>query len=148
MPRYKKTQENNSEEQISNETSISSELFDIVTEACLYNKDPVQAIKTKAKKTLQESRELYKKILQHPEFKERMNAYTELEKLTLFSEDRETLLLKLYKIIQEANFEKRYDIVVKTLDRIAKMLSIEDKQMEFKITFSFEPTEKTNIKMI
>lgn len=132
--------------------NIPEELYDAVAEACLYSENVPQAIikffgGTK-KCSLKEASELHKQILRSPKFKEKMKDYVEVEKAGLFEDDRETILLKLNRIIRDANREGKYDTVVKTLDRIAKMLAIEDKQTEFKITFTFKPTEEINLKLI
>lgn len=131
---------------------IPEELYDAVAEACLYSENVPQTIikffgGTK-KCSLKEASEFHKQILRDPKFRERMKDYVEVEKAGLFEDDRETILLKLNRIIRDANREGKYDTVVKTLDRIAKMLAIEDKQTEFKITFTFKPTEETNLKLI
>ena len=131
---------------------FDSELYYIVAEACLYAENVPQAImkyyKGSKRCTLQEAQEIHKKILRDPKFKEKLKDYVAIEKAGLFEDDRETILLKLNRIIRDASREGKYDTVVKTLDRIAKMLSIEDKQMDFKLTFAFKPTEAINLEMI
>ena len=135
-----------------NNFDIPEELYDIVADACLYNENVNQAIlkyfKSTKKCTPKEAAEIHKAILKDPKFKERMDDCVKVEKAGLFEDDRETILLKLNRIIRDANAEGKYDTVVKTLDRIAKMLSIEDKQTEFHITWFFKPTQATNLKMI
>ena len=133
---------------------IDLELYETVANACLYNEDITDAIRKYYKsaygKVLKnnEIEELRKSVLKDNNFKAILKDFTEVEIAGLLEDTRETILLKLNRIIKNANREGKYDTVVKTLDRIAKMLAIEDKQMEFKITFAFKPTEAVNLEMI
>lgn len=128
--------------------NIPDLVYEAVAEACLYGENIQKAIQMSGKYTAKESLEIQKEILSDPKFKEKLNSYVEIEKASLFEDDRETILLKLNRIIRQATAKGQYDTVIKTLDRIAKMLSIEDKEMEFKMTFAFKPTEAINLKMI
>ena len=128
------------------------ELWDVIAEALLQLEDVPQAIvkarKGTSKCTVQEASEIQKTVVKNPEFQEYLKEYTEIAEAGLIDENNNTIRLKLNKIFGRAIREGKYDTAIKTLASVAKMLNIQDKQMEFNITFSFEPTEKTNLKLI
>ena len=128
------------------------ELWDVIAEALIQLEDVPQAIvkarKGTSKCTVQEASEIQKTVVKNPEFQEYLKEYTEIAEAGLIDENNNTIRLKLNKIFGRAIREGKYDTAIKTLASVAKMLNIQDKQMEFNITFSFEPTEKTNLKLI
>lgn len=128
------------------------ELWDVIAEALIQLEDVPQAIvkarKGTSKCTVQEASEIQKTVVKNPEFQEYLKEYTEIAEAGLIDENNNTIRLKLNKIFGRAIREGKYDTAIKTLASVAKMLNIQDKQMEFNITFSFEPTDKTNLKLI
>lgn len=128
------------------------ELWDCVAEALIQLEDVPQAIiknyKGTKKCSVKEAQDIYKEIVKDPSFQEYLKEYQEVAECGLIDENNNTIRLKLNKIFGKAIREGKYDTAIKTLSSVAKMLNIQEKQMEFNIIFSFEPTEKTNLNLI
>lgn len=133
---------------------IPEELYEVVAEACLYKENVPLAISKYVSKELKkkisgkEVNELYRTILQDEKFKERLKKYQEIEKVTVLDEDQDTIMLMYNRIIRDATRDGKYEVVARVLKEIRQLKAIEDKQMEFKMTFAFKPTEAINLKMI
>lgn len=128
------------------------ELWDVIAEALIQLEDPVQAIIKSFRGTKKcspgEANDIYKTVIKDDKFQEYLKEYQEVAECGLISENNNTIRLKLNKIYGKAIKEGKFDTAIKTLASVAKMLNIEQEQMEFKIIFSFEPTEKTNLNLI
>lgn len=133
---------------------IPEELYDIVAEACLYREDCIQAIASYMNKELRkkisvkEANEVYRKILASPEFKTRMKQYVKIEKATVIDDDQDTIMLQYNRIIRDATKDGKYEVVARVLKEIRQLKAIEDKQMEFNVTFKFKPTDAINLEML
>ena len=127
-------------------------LWDVVADAMIQLENVPQKIiayyKSTKKCTPKEANNIYKELIKNKEFNEYLKTYQEIAECSLISENNNTIRLKLNKIYGKALQEGKFDTAVKTLASVAKMLNIQDKQMEFKVTFSFEPRDKINLKMI
>lgn len=128
------------------------EYWDAIAEALLQLEDVPQAIikySGGTKKCSQsQAVQIHKEVVQNEEFQNYLKDYTKIQKTSLIDEDNDTIRLKLNKIFGRAIREGKYDTAIKTLASVAKMLNIEDKQMDFTITFKFEPTDKINLNLI
>jgi len=128
------------------------EYWDAIAEALLQLEDVPQAIikySGGTKKCSQsQAVQIHKEVIQNEEFQNYLKDYTKIQKTSLIDEDNDTIRLKLNKIFGRAIREGKYDTAIKTLASVAKMLNIEDKQMDFTITFKFEPTDKVNLNLI
>lgn len=128
------------------------EYWDVIAEALLQLEDVPQAIikySGGTKKCSQsQAVQIHKEVIQNEEFQNYLKDYTKIQKTSLIDEDNDTIRLKLNKIFGRAIREGKYDTAIKTLASVAKMLNIEDKQMDFTITFKFEPTDKINLNLI
>ena len=133
---------------------IPEELYDIVAEACLYRGNPVQDIASymnrelRRKISIKEATQVYHDILKQPDFKDRMKSYLALEKATVIDDDEDTILLQYNRIIREATKDGKYEVVARVLDKIRQIKAIDDKQIDFNITFTFKPTDVINLEML
>ena len=58
---------------------------------------------------------------------------------TVYDDDRDTIMLQYNNLIRKATQEKKYEVVVRILDKIRMLQAIGDKEMEFKMVFGFDP---------
>lgn len=149
MPFKKKiSSDGDNEENNSKSFEITEELCFAVAEAVINRDDIQKAISQAARCTKVRALALQKEILQSPMYKKCFEEYKEILKGTVYEDDKDTIMLQYNNIIKKATQEKKYEVVVRVLDKIRQLQAIGDKEMEFKMTFSFEPTEKTNLNII
>lgn len=119
-------------------------MMEAVAEAQLYREDVLVALKKFVGKLgSKEIYELYQQILQHPDFQAIKKEIKALEELTLVDEDVNTILLYYNKLLRKAQFEGKYDVIVRILKEIRQIKAIEDEQMQFEVVIKVEqPPQK------
>lgn len=127
---------------------ITDELCYAVAEAVLFRDDIIKAICKVAKCQTSKALRLQNEILNSNKYKEIFEDYKQTIKGTVYEDDQDTILVQYNNLIRKATQEKKYEVVVRILDKIRQLQAIGDKEMEFKMTFSFKPTETTNLKLI
>lgn len=107
--------------------------------AQLYRDDIIKAItKLAGKISNKEAEALYKEILQHPDFAQIKEDILKVEEATLIDEDADTIMLYYNKLLRDAQFEKKYEVILRILKEIRQMKAIEDEQMQFEVRIIVE----------
>ena len=145
---FKKKVTNNKEDTSSKDFDITDELCYAVAEAVMNREDIVKAISVTLRCTNVRAIELQKKVLSSPRYQEIFEEYKNMMKSTVYQDDQDTIMIQYNNLIRKATQEKKYEVVVRILDKIRMLQSIGDKEMEFKMTFAFEPKPETNLKII
>ena len=128
---------------------ITKEIMETVALAQLYRDDPILALRkvVKEKATESEMKTFYKKVLQHPDFSTVKSDAVMLESATLIDENTDTLQLYYNKLLKQAQFEKKYEVVTRILKEIRQLKAIDNEQSKFKIIIKLdERFEKGNYK--
>lgn len=123
---------------------ITREMMEAVVMAQLYRDDIIKAITSKVagKINKREAEDLYKEILQHPDFPQIKEDLLKVEEATLIDEDADTIMLYYNKLLRDAQFEKKYEVILRILKEIRQMKAIEDEQMQFEVRIIVEEPEK------
>lgn len=124
------------------ETDVSKQMFEVVAEALLYKEDAKDSLK-KSKLcpknwTMADYDKVVKYILRHPDFKEVQQDYEKLQSSTLIDDNINTIMLMYNRMLQQAQAEQKYDVVVRILKEIRQIKAIENEQMKFEITFKIQ----------
>lgn len=115
---------------------ITREMLEAVAEAQLYREDAEIALKSFVKKiSSKQLKALYRKILQHPDLPKIKEEFLKVEELSLVDDDVNTIQLIYNKLLKKAQFDGKYDVVAKILDKIRQLKAIDNNEMEFKIIF-------------
>ena len=126
-----------------NEIEITREMLEAVVEAQIYREDPLIALKKYAGKiSADELNTLYKNVLRHPSLEEVKKDVKTLEEATLIDDDVNTINLVYNRLLRKAQFDGKYDIVAKILDKIRQLKAIDNNEMEFKIIFEGDNLEE------
>lgn len=128
---------------------ITKEIMETVALAQLYRDDPILALRkiVKEKATESEMKIFYKRILQHPDFNTVKSDAVILESTTLIDENTDTLQLYYNKLLKQAQFEKKYEVVTRILKEIRQLKAIDNEQSKFEIIIKLdERFEKGNYK--
>ena len=128
---------------------ITKEIMETVALAQLYRDDPILALRkvVKEKATESEMRTFYKRVLQHPDFSAVKSDAVMLESATLIDENTDTLQLYYNKLLKQAQFEKKYEVVTRILKEIRQLKAIDNEQSKFEIIIKLdERFEKGNYK--
>ena len=123
-----------------NDIEISYSLIETVVLAQLYRRDPLLDLRAvvKGKLTNKELSALYKRILQSPEFGETKKDIIKLEELTLVDDSVDTIALMYNNMLKQAQFEKKFDVVIRILKEIQKLKAIENNETKFEIKISIQ----------
>lgn len=128
---------------LSSEIEITREMMEAVAQAQLYREDILVTLKKFVGKLgSKEIQELYNRVLQHPDFKKVKEDVVALEELTLIDENVDTILLYYNKLLRKAQFEGKYDVIVRILKEIRQIKAIEDEQMKFEVVIKVEQPQK------
>ena len=128
---------------------ITKEIMETVALAQLYRDDPILALRKviKEKATESEMKTFYKRVLQHPDFSTVKSDAVMLESATLIDENTDTLQLYYNKLLKQAQFEKKYEVVTRILKEIRQLKAIDNEQSKFEIIIKLdERFEKGNYK--
>lgn len=128
---------------------VTKEIMETVALAQLYRDDPILALRkvVKEKATESEMKTFYKRVLQHPDFNTVKSDAVMLESATLIDENTDTLQLYYNKLLKQAQFEKKYEVVTRILKEIRQLKAIDNEQSKFEIIIKLdERFEKGNYK--
>lgn len=129
-----------------NGIEITKEMMEAVARAQLYRDDPKTELRKLGlkKMTDKEMNELCKIILRHPEFQDVKKDTIECEELTLVDDNIDTIMLYYNKLLRDAQFEKKYEVITKILGEIRKLKAIENEENRFEIIITVKKPEDNN----
>lgn len=128
---------------------ITDELMEKVALAQLYRDDPLTEIRKALdiKLDTKSLEALYKRILSHDRFNIVKEDAIKLESSTLIEENTDTLLLYLNKLLKQAQFEKKYEVVTRIIQQIKQLKAVQNEEQRFEIIIKIEdPNNKTDTK--
>lgn len=128
---------------IADNIQITKELMEAVAVGQLYREDIVTTIRKAVggKLTNADVQEIYKKVITHPDFKEIKNDAIKLEELSLIDDNVDTIALYLNKLLKDAQFEKKYEVVIRILKEIQTLKAIENTESRFEVVISLDRGE-------
>lgn len=142
MPFKKKPTKDTGEEIVKDDIDVTEELCYAVAEAVINRDDIIKTISKTTKCTNARAVVLQKEVLSSPLYKQIFEDYKNTMKGTVYDDDRDTIMLQYNNLIRKATQEKKYEVVVRILDKIRMLQAIGDKEMEFKMVFGFDPVIK------
>lgn len=142
MPFKKKPTQNTGEETAKDDIDVTEELCYAVAEAVINRDDIIKTITKTTKCTNARAVVLQKEVLNSALYKQIFEDYKNTIKSTVYDDDRDTIMLQYNNLIRKATQEKKYEVVVRILDKIRMLQAIGDKEMEFKMVFGFDPVIK------
>lgn len=119
-----------------NGIEITREMLEAVSKALIYRDEPKNELRKLGcfrKMTDSQMNELCKTILKHPDFKKVKQEAIETEELTLIDDNIDTIMLYYNKLLQDAQKEKKYEVVTRILGEIRKLKAIENEEGRFEI---------------
>lgn len=147
--KFESSDDNNSESKSKeNKYELTDELLYAVAEAVINRDNIIKAISKTIGCTESKAVQLQKEVLSSPRYKEVFEDYKAMLKSTVYEDDADTIMIQYNNLIRKATQEKKYEVVVRIIDKIRQLQAIGDKEMEFKVTFDFEPTDKVNLNLI
>lgn len=134
---------------INYEEVITDEMYEALVEAALCGEDPCIALKKIVPKSWTVN-EVKGAIRYMQSQKEKIEGFKktcmELEKATLISHDKDTIMLMFKKLIEKATSEGKYEVVTRILREIRQMQAIDNEQMKFEIIITVKPPVDNNNK--
>ena len=124
---------------------ITDAMIDAVVSAQLYREDYVDNLRKAGipKISNLEVQQLYKRILDLPDFNEKKKAAIDLQKMSLVEDDVDTMMLFYNKLLKDAQREGKYEVAARILKEIRELKAIENEQMRFEIVITVkQPEEK------
>lgn len=148
--KFENSDNNNSESKSKEKDKyeLTDELLYAVAEAVINRDNIIKAISKTIGCTESKAVQLQKEVLSSPRYKEVFEDYKSMLKSTVYEDDADTIMIQYNNLIRKATQEKKYEVVVRIIDKIRQLQAIGDKEMEFKVTFDFEPTDKVNLNLI
>lgn len=130
-----------------NSIEITPEMIDAVVSAQLYREDPIDNLRRAGipKITNLEVNQLYKRIVESPDFNEKKKAAIDIQKMSLVEDDVDTMMLFYNKLLKDAQREGKYEVAARILKEIRELKAIENEQMRFEIIISVRKPEE-NVK--
>lgn len=127
---------------------ITREMMEAVALSLLYNEREDTRLRQIIQKKMssKEMEQLIKDIKLHPDFKDIKEDIVKIESAGLIDDNMDTILLQYNKMLQDATFEKKYDIAMRILKEIKQIKSIDNTENEFKITINYNPKDVDEIK--
>ena len=128
-----------------NDIEITDAMIDAVVSAQLYIEDYVDNLQKAGipKISNLEVQQLYKRILDLPDFNEKKKAAIDLQKMSLVEDDVDTMMLFYNKLLKDAQREGKYEVAARILKEIRELKSIENEQMRFEVVITVkQPEEK------
>lgn len=129
---------------------VTRQLMEAVAVGQLYREDISTTLRkaVKEKITNADIPELYKKIITHPDFKQIKDESIKLEELSLIDDNVDTIALYLNKLLKDAQFEKKYEVVIRILKEIQTLKAIENTESRFEVIITLDKgEEKTSCKL-
>lgn len=130
-----------------NEIEITEDMLEAVATAQLYREDPMLALRKVGipKLTNDELKAFYKRLLKDPRLGEYKENAIKIEEAANFTDDNvDTIMLYYNKLLKDAQFEKKYEVVLRILKEIRQLKAIENEQMKFEIVIKVEEPKKAN----
>lgn len=127
---------------------ITREMMEAVALSLLYNEREDTRLRQIIQKKMssKEMEQLIKDIKLRPDFKDIKEDIVKIESAGLIDDNMDTILLQYNKMLQDATFEKKYDIAMRILKEIKQIKSIDNTENEFKITINYNPKDVDEIK--
>ena len=128
-----------------NDIEITDAMIDAVVSAQLYREDYVDNLRKAGipKISNLEVQQLYKRILDLPDFDEKKKAAIDLQKMSLVEDDVDTMMLFYNKLLKDAQREGKYEVAARILKEIRELKAIENEQMRFEVVITVkQPEEK------
>lgn len=128
-----------------NNIEITDAMIDAVVSAQLYREDYVDNLRKAGipKISNLEVQQLYKRILDLPDFNEKKKAAIDLQKMSLVEDDVDTMMLFYNKLLKDAQREGKYEVAARILKEIRELKAIENEQMRFEIVITVkQPTKE------
>ena len=128
-----------------NDIEITDAMIDAVVSAQLYREDYVDNLRKAGipKISNLEVQQLYKRILDLPDFDEKKKAAIDLQKMSRVEDDVDTMMLFYNKLLKDAQREGKYEVAARILKEIRELKSIENEQMRFEVIITVkQPEEK------
>ena len=128
-----------------NDIEITDAMIDAVVSAQLYREDYVDNLRKAGipKISNLEVQQLYKRILDLPDFDEKKKAAIDLQKMSLVEDDVDTMMLFYNKLLKDAQRESKYEVAARILKEIRELKAIENEQMRFEIVITVkQPTKE------
>ena len=128
-----------------NDIEITDAMIDAVLSAQLYREDYVDNLRKAGipKISNLEVQQLYKRILDLPDFDEKKKAAIDLQTMSLVEDDVDTMMLFYNKLLKHAQREGKYEVAARILKEIRELKSIENEQMRFEVVITVkQPEEK------
>ena len=128
-----------------NDIEITDVMIDAVVSAQLYREDYVDNLRKAGNPKISnlEVQQLYKRILDLPDFDEKKKAAIDLQKMSLVEDDVDTMMLFYNKLLKDAQREGKYEVAARILKEIRELKSIENEQMRFEVVITVkQPEEK------
>ncbi|MCM1324124.1 MAG: hypothetical protein NC218_08175 [Acetobacter sp.] len=123
---------------------ITRELMEAVAIGQLYREE-ISTVLRKAlpgKLTQDDIQTIYKRVLSHPDFKTIKDEAVKLEELTLIDDNVDTIALYYNKLLKEAQFEKKYEVVIRILKEIQNLKAIENSESKFEVVIRIEKNDE------
>lgn len=127
-----------------NDIEITDAMIDAVVSAQLYREDYVDNLRKAGipKISNLEVQQLYKRILDLPDFNEKKKAAIDLQKMSLVEDDVDTMMLFYNKLLKDAQREGKYEVAARILKEIRELKAIENEQMRFEIVITVKQPVK------
>ena len=128
-----------------NDIEITDAMIDAVVSAQWYREDYVDNLRKAGipKISNLEVQQLYKRILDLPDFNEKKKAAIDLQKMSLVEDDVDTMMLFYNKLLKDAQREGKYEVAARILKEIRELKAIENEQMRFEIVITVkQPTKE------
>ena len=127
-----------------NDIEITDAMIDAVVSAQLYREDYVDNLRKSGipKISNLEVQQLYKRIIDLPDFNEKKKAAIDLQKMSLVEDDVDTMMLFYNKLLKDAQREGKYEVAARILKEIRELKSIENEQMRFEVVITVKQPEK------
>lgn len=119
---------------------ITRELMEAVAIGQLYREETSTVLRKAipGKLTQDDIAVLYKRILSHPQFQSIKNEAVKLEELTLIDDNVDTIALYYNKLLKDAQFEKKYEVVIRIIKEIQALKAIENFESKFEILIELD----------
>lgn len=127
-----------------NDIEITDAMIDAVVSAQLYREDYVENLRKSGipKISNLEIQQLYKRIIDLPDFNEKKKTAIDLQKMSLVEDDVDTMMLFYNKLLKDAQREGKYEVAARILKEIRELKSIENEQMRFEVVITVKQPEK------
>lgn len=119
---------------------ITYDMLEAVALSLLYREDTMLALRKVVGKKLtnNEMTQLIKDIKSDPRFSTVKEDMVKLESSNLIDESLDTIMLQYNRMLQKAQSEGKYEVVVRILKEIKELKAIENEQMKFEIIIKVE----------